>query len=74
MDDKWLPMHSAPLDGSRFLVYAPGSRLNAADPIDLVFWVPGRHGAPGWFQISPGYGYWAAECTHWQPLPQRPTA
>ncbi len=73
---EWQPIETAPTDGTRILVYAPYSKLNAHDPRDIVIWVPNppetRLSDLGYWHISPGYCYWESEVTHWAPILKPP--
>jgi hypothetical protein len=66
----WLPMDTAPLDGTHVLLWFPGSDL----PVRVGCWMPEAHGWPGhWFSFSgilkrrlePGP-------SHWMSLPEAP--
>jgi hypothetical protein len=70
MRDQWQPIDTAPKDGSPFLAYwlrrhTDGKRYEAAQPY-VVAHYQGNHLYPSWIGDDTP--------THWQPLPEPPTA
>lgn len=72
----WMPIESAPRDGSYMLLYLPDS---ARADIVIGHWSEGElpNGEPDpdadWYEMV-GDGGWPIDVpiTHWQPLPQPP--
>ncbi len=71
----WLPIESAPKDGSRILIHTPNSRHKVQE----AWWAIPYEGTPdGWWSTptSPtgrGYMILPEAATHWQPLPAAPS-
>lgn len=75
MDDteRWLPMSSAPRDGSRILVTVRPAEQGAAE-VDVAYWARAdQFGAAGWRAVDshPGcvIAYADPELKCWMPLP-----
>ena len=79
--DRWLPIETAPKDGTVVLLYGvwagevAGPKKNPS--IDLGFWKDGTSDYPGddWWALVTGdtYACWL-KATHWMPLPVVPGA
>ena len=70
---RWLPMSTAPRDGSRILVTVRPVEQGPAD-VDVAFWTRAdQFGGEGWRAVdsSPGcvIGYAEPELKCWMPLP-----
>jgi hypothetical protein len=85
---KWLPIESAPLDGTPVLLYCPGmnswNRLIGMPDIVVGLW-DNDEMERGWYSdigdVDQGYestgAYFVREMlspTHWMPLPEPPNA
>ena len=69
--DGWMPIESAPKDGTPFLVYwlrrySDGERYEAVQP-QCVCHFTGSRLFPSWIEENKDYP------THWRPLPSAPT-
>lgn len=68
--NEWLPIESAPRDGTAFLAYCPGkSGYFARQDVQVLNWTGWGGGA--WETLSGGK-YGLHEPTHWMPLPTPP--
>lgn len=66
----WLPIESAPKDGTPVLLFLSGEGYHGRRQCDVVV---GVHTERGWYAISDGAGgVVSAEPSHWQPLPTAP--
>lgn len=71
--DEWLPIETAPKDGTAVLVYAPknrsgGRRANRRNIMEAV-----AHFENGWGYITTP-GDYQVHATHWRPLPAPPAS
>lgn len=55
----WLPIETAPKDGTKFLAFEDGEMAVVACGIN------------GWFWVASAHAYYIVP-THWQPLPPLP--
>ena len=73
----WIPIESAPQNGTQILVRCSGDRMAA------VRWLDGMFIGTGWFAVVPFNGGWGHgsdtfiqfkedQPTHWMPLPNPP--
>ena len=68
---EWLPIESAPRDGTAFLGYCPTRGGYVADQRYIVVYWSGWGG--GTWSPTIGRSHFAeSEITHWQPLPPPP--
>lgn len=68
MRGEWLPIETAPKDGTVVLVYA--ENRNVTTKHYYLAWFDARTAnkhRPAWYS-----GSWAVQATHWQPLPLPP--
>ena len=68
MSEKWLPIESAPKDGTKIVLGGPTW-------VDVGSWDDWYdQSAPGWFSETNHNGYISAglDPTHWMPLPPPP--
>lgn len=75
MDDNgWLPMETAPRDGTEFLIYVPPhERYGTPAVMAVVYW----EGGGGWpWRLANDEENWTSwpeqAPTHWRPLPPAP--
>ena len=63
---EWKKIESAPKDGTKIMIWAPGRAVHVAKWDN--HW--GERGDK-WWRVPEG-GYWFDPPTHWMPLPEQP--
>jgi hypothetical protein len=75
-DSEWMPIETAPKDGTRILLYRPLAEATHDEKIDIKRGTPINHGC--WAETIPsgsnGVNYTDGYCfaTHWMHLPDAP--
>jgi Protein of unknown function (DUF551) len=72
----WMPIDSAPKDGTMFLCWVSAVRYEDCSQVDECWWRNGPEGDPelGYFDNACGQIGDSQAVTHWRPLPQPPEA
>jgi len=74
--EEWLPIESAPKDGTAILVYGPDLLREVDGHCAVVRWQTNEHSTIPWWTISDGkfgpYDLRGPSPTHWQPLTAPP--
>ena len=66
----WLPIDSAPKDGTPFLCFHPDDVFSPVPGIDLIWWEPSKQ---FWTMDGDSTVPFVAKPTHWRPLPAPPS-